>query len=390
MAKLGIDYGTTNTVVVCSDRGRYPVVPHLSDSSVGVIARDVFPSIAVRDRNDGTLVFGADAERCLFRPGAEEKFDVIQSPKRWLRDFYDGGVVGTESVAGGFDPLILLKYFAESLRKSVLRSGLISADDQMDAVITCPANANGAQRYLTRRCFREAGINVVGAMNEPSAAAIEFADRLTHGNRIAARSLDTSIGVFDLGGGTFDVSIVRIQGDNFSVVDSAGIERLGGDDFDEVLARMFADRFKIGYDTLRPFQKTLLLARARQQKESISSGHVRTMSLSSQDIGIEGHVGTVSVSDYCDEIRRMMKPAMKLLVSLIEGKAAKAAGIGRNGLSAVYMVGGSSKLPVVSELVADALPDAKIVMTDKPFTATATGAAINSSEGVRLHEILSR
>ena len=84
---------------------------------------------------------------------------------------------------------------------------------------------------------------MLDALNEPSAAAIEFADRMNRGNRTLARRFTASVAIFDLGGGTFDASLVQIAEGDFRVVASGGIERLGGDDFDEILARRFARAF---------------------------------------------------------------------------------------------------------------------------------------------------
>ena len=389
MARLGIDYGTTNTVVVCSDRGRYPVVPHLAETAIGPVAREVFPSLAAYDRENGRFVFGSEVERCMARPGAEERYGLIRSLKRLIRDYTEGVRFAQDIVPGGFDPAAVLTAFLESLRESVRGSGLLPADEPLEAVITWPANANGAQRYLTRHCFRQAGFGVLSTLNEPTAAAIEFADRMARGNRMEARKLDLSIGVFDLGGGTFDVSLVRIGGSEFTVVDSAGIERLGGDDFDDVLARMFARQLGIEIDALRPFQRTLLLLHARQQKESICTEPVRSLTLHPDDLGLRGAPCTVPVLAFFEEIERLLVPALARMEALVNGPAARRAGID-GALNAVYLVGGSTRLPLVPKLIASRFPGVRLIMTDKPFSAIAMGAAIQSTEDVQLHEVLAR
>jgi len=105
-------------------------------------------------------------ERCLARPGAEERCAVIESPKRLIRDYAEGMRLRTDIRPEGFDPRELLAEFAQALRQSVVRSGLFPEGEPLEAVITWPANANGAQRYLTRRCFKEAGFQIVDALNE--------------------------------------------------------------------------------------------------------------------------------------------------------------------------------------------------------------------------------
>jgi molecular chaperone DnaK (HSP70) len=390
MVRLGVDYGTTNTVVVCSDRGRYPVVPHIAETSVGPVARETFPSLVVYDRDKDRFLFGAHAERSLYAPGAAERFGVIQSLKRLLRNYGEGQRVGWDMVPSGYDPGMVLRAFAEAVAASVRKSGLFDADEEVEAVITWPAHANGAQRFLTRRSFREAGFRVIAGLNEPSAAAIEFADRMVRGNRAKARKLSLSIAVFDLGGGTFDVSLVKIDGADFTVLDAAGIEELGGDDFDLVLARLFTGKMKIELDELRPFQRTLLVSHARQQKESISSGAVRSLTFSPQDIGLSGRVCTVGVPFYFQQLEVLLQPALEKLLALVNGPAARAAGISSESLNAIYLVGGSSKLPLIPRKVAERFPKTQLVITDKPFSSTAMGAAIHSSEEVRLHDILGR
>jgi len=327
VARLGIDYGTTNTVAVCSDRGRYPIVPHITETSIGPVTRDVFPSLVVFDRETGRWLFASDAERCLARPGAERRYAVPPALKRLIRDYADGARVGRPIVAEGFDPADVLRQYLGALHASIRRAGFFAENEPLEAVITWPANANGAQRHLTRRCFREAGFDVIGTLNEPAAAAIEFADRMAHGNRAESRRLSLSLAVFDLGGGTFDASLVRISGAELTVVDAAGIEQLGGDDFDAVLARRFAEALKLDFEGLRPFQRTLLLAHARQQKESIGAGALGSLTLSAEDLGLTGGVGTIPVAAYFKDLEKLLDPAAEKLWTLVNGDRARAADI---------------------------------------------------------------
>jgi molecular chaperone DnaK len=390
MARLGIDFGTTNTVVVCSDRGRYPVVPHVVDTAIGQIVRDVFPSLVAYEHATGRFLYGPDAERCLARPGAHEHYSVIRSIKRLLRDYGGGGRVGADIRPGGFDTAEVLRGFADAVRASMRRAGVLRDDEPLHAVLTWPANANGAQRYVTRTCFRDAGFEVIGTLNEPSAAAIEYADRAVHGHRTAARRLAATVAIFDFGGGTFDASLVRIDGTTFTVLDSTGIGELGGDDLDDTLARMFAEAMHADFDALPRLRRELLLRHACQQKESIASGVVRSLTLLPADVGLRGDACTVTVAAYFRRLQPVIAPAVDALAAMVNGPAARAAGVGPGQVAAVYLVGGSSKLPLVAELIAARLPGVRLVVSDKPFTATAMGAAIYSSECVNLHEILSR
>jgi len=390
MVRLGIDFGTTNTVVVCSDRGRYPLVPHVAETSIGPVARETFPSLIAYDRQEKRFLFGAQAERCLYLPGAEERFAMLPSLKRLLRNYADGLRIGRDIVEGGFDLGEVLREFAQAVAASIHASGLFEPGEELEAVLTWPANANGAQRYITRQAFREAGFRVLSGLNEPSAAAIEFADRLALGNRTKARHVSASVAVFDLGGGTFDISLVKVNGIEFNVIDSTGIELLGGDDFDTVLARLFVRKLKWEWESLRLFQRTLLLAQARQQKESIGTGGDRSLTLSPRDLGLKGKICTVGVPAYFKELRALLQPAMDKLRALINGLAASHAGIDTDSLDAIYLVGGSARLPLIPQMLAEAFPQTRQIISDKPFSSTAMGAAIHSSEEIRLHDILGR
>ncbi len=390
MARLGIDFGTTNTVVVCSDRGRYPVVPHTVETAIGRVVRDIFPSIVAYDHDSGDLLFGPDAERCLTRPDAERRYGAIRSVKRLLRDYVGAGRLGCDIRPGGFDMAEVLRGFAQALRRSIMRSGLFSANEPLQTVITWPANANGAQRYITRQCFKDAGFEIVGTLNEPSAAAIEFADRMVRGNRTAARKFSASVLVFDFGGGTFDCSLVRVAGGEFTVLAAAGISELGGDDLDRALAELFATHLRTALGELPRLTRDLLLRQACQQKESIASGSVRSLTVVPSDLGLNGGACSIPVAEYFEHIRPLIAPAVEQAWALATGKCARAGGVTPDNLEGIYLVGGSAKLPLVAEMLAERFPAARLVMTDKPFTATAMGAAIHSTERVTLHDILSR
>ena len=390
MARLGVDFGTTNTVVVCSDRGRYPIVPHTTDTAIGRVVNDVFPSLLAYEHATGRFVCGWEAERALAQPGADKRYSAVSSMKRLLRDYVGGGRFGYDIHPEGFETADVLRQFAEALRESLRRSGLFTAQESLETVVTWPANANGAQRYVTRQCFKAAGFDVIGTLNEPTAAAIEFADRIVRGNRTAARKVSATLAIFDFGGGTFDCSIVKIAGSEFTVLDAAGIDALGGDDLDRVLADMFAQKMRVEIEALTRLQREQLMRHARQQKESISSGSVRSLMLAPHDMGIDGPVCTVSVAEYFDRLRPLIARAVDLLDKVVNGDLARSAGLNAGSLDAIYLVGGSSKLPLIAEMIKARFPDSRLVMTDKPFSATAMGAAIQSAEHLTLHDILSR
>src|SRR5712672_1580779 len=199
--RFGIDFGTTHTVVAMIDRGNYPVVSFEH--------HDAIPSIVSVDPK-GELVFGR----------TEPGWTVLRSFKRLLGDAHPDSEVriGTRSV-----PLSdLLAGFLTQVREDLMyRSNAgLRKKDRIEVAASVPANASTAQRLMTLDAYRRAGFDVKAVLNEPSAAGFEYAL------------------VYDLGGGTFDASLIHMEGKSNEVITSSGVSRLGGDDFDETIARL--------------------------------------------------------------------------------------------------------------------------------------------------------
>ncbi|MBI4579788.1 MAG: Hsp70 family protein [Planctomycetes bacterium] len=390
MARLGVDFGTTNTVAVVHDRGVFSVVLHRADTGAGTIVREVYPSAILIESGSEHRWFGLEADRRFGQHGPEPGSFYLPSLKRHLHNYSEGRTISMDAFSGRFDVGDLLTSYLGSLAESIRTSGLVEPDEPLETVITWPANANGAQRHITRRCFREAGFQVLSTLNEPTASAIELADCLTAGRGGRQRREPSAVAVFDLGGGTFDASAVWIDGDEFQVLTSAGIENLGGDDFDRVLLEMFLDKLKMSPDALIPLTRHALLRQTRAQKETIAGGVVRTLFLNPMDFGIQGLPISMPVAAYYDRLRPMLKPAIATLVSVIERAAEREPRIHVDRGLRIYLVGGTSKLPLVSEMVAAAFPRCQVVLTDKPFTSVAMGAAICAMDRVRYRDVFAR
>jgi Molecular chaperone len=221
--KLGIDVGTTRIVVAAVDRGNYPVVS-FEDADGG--SRDWFPPlIAARD---GKRLYGWQAWAAQTEPG----YTIVRSIKRALED---AGPATMVEIGGDLVPMQqLLEETIGALRTALLERSSMppSAGEPLEVMLGVPANANSNQRFLTVEPFQRAGFTVLGLLNEPSAASIEYG----HRSRDAAAS--ERLLVYDLGGGTFDVSLVEIEDRVHTVVATEGVPTLGGDDFDIVLAGM--------------------------------------------------------------------------------------------------------------------------------------------------------
>lgn len=390
MARLGIDFGTTNTVAVVHDRGVFSVVLHRAETGAGTIVQDVYPSAILIESGSDKRWYGLEADRRFGQRGPNPGSFFLPSIKRQLRDYAQGSTVSMDAFSGQHEVAELLTGFLQSLANSIRASGTVEPDEPLEAVITWPANANGAQRHITRKCFRQAGFDVLATLSEPTASAIELADCLTAGRGGRKRREPSAVAVFDLGGGTFDASVVWIDGDDFHVLSSAGIEDLGGDDFDRLLLEMFLEKLKLSPDALIPLTRHALLRQARAQKETISGGVVKTLFMNPMDFGIQGFPISIPVKAYYDRLRPMLKPAIESLRSVINKAADREPRVHADESLTLYLVGGSSKLPLVAEMVAEAFPDCHIILTDKPFTSVAMGAAVCAMDRVRYRDIFAR
>src|SRR6201991_5286802 len=226
--RLGIDFGTTHTVVAVVDRGNYPVV-----SFDGV---DAWPSI-IAGNEGGELRYGPDAAAVRHHPD----WSVLRSFKRLLND---AGPTTTVDLAGR--RYLLADLFAGFLAqfKSDLQTrsnAELSPGMRVEAAISVPANASSAQRFLTLDAFAQAGFDVVALLNEPSAAGFEYAHR--YRSTITAKR--EHVLIYDLGGGTFDASLLKMTGRLNEVVTSEGVQRLGGDEFDEIILKLVIARSEL-------------------------------------------------------------------------------------------------------------------------------------------------
>ena len=358
--RLGIDFGTTHTVVAVADRGNYPVVSFLTDAGD---AQHWYPSlIGIRS---GKVVYGLEAQECQ----TEEGWGFARSLKRMLARH------GPESLVQIGErqlPLLdLLTAYLAQLRNDLReRSNLeIPAREAMDVIIAAPANANSNQRYLTMEAFRRAGFHVLGMINEPSAAGIEFAERFA-GRGVIGRKV--FLVVYDLGGGTFDASVIGMKEQQHEVITDEGISELGGDDFDELLLEL-ALRRAPDIGELTGSARFQLLEECRRQKEALHPNKRRI----TIDLGraVEG-AGEVVVP--VDEFYDSCVPLIERTVEAMERAMARSfrqSGLGWGDVAAIYLAGGSSDLPVVARILRDR-HGRRVRRSPFPYSATAIGLAI--------------
>jgi molecular chaperone DnaK (HSP70) len=370
---LGVDFGTTYTVVACADRGNYPVLSFTDDAGD---AHEWVPSVVAEA--GGTLRYGFDALACA------EQASVLYSFKRLLAS--PTVVPSTLVTVGSLQVTLeaLIAGYLGALRDAILtRSNLPDTvkqrSDALEAVVAVPAHAHGAQRLMTLDAFRSAGFAPLAMLNEPSAAGFEF----THRHRALINSKRDHVVVYDLGGGTFDASLVRIRGTHHEVLATAGSNDLGGNDFDEVLLRLVLERIGQNEAELPALVRRRLLTQCREAKERL---HPSSRKLS---IDIEGAYGTpmkpaelsITVADYydaCTELVTRSIETMRPVMSRFEGEMQAAAGIASQ-VAGVYVVGGASSLPLVARLLRTHF-GRRVQRSPYPSAAVAIGLAIAADE----------
>jgi molecular chaperone DnaK (HSP70) len=368
---LGIDFGTTRTVVAGQEGGNYPVY---SFSWKGELKEYIPSVVAARGES---LYFGWEALDLLGEP------DVfpLRSLKRLAGHLRpeDPVEIGPETSVTMLD---LITLFLRHVKSMILRHSNtpLRKKTPLDVVAATPANANSNQRYITLEAFKRAGFNVLAAMNEPSAAAVEFLHRYLR--NMGPRSPKKYVAVYDLGGGTFDTSVVGIQGQHHDVVAHEGIARLGGDDFDEIILDLVLEEAGIPRHSLSSYDFTRLLEECRERKEGLKA-NTKKMVI---DLGavIKGRrpvvIETALVYDRCKPlIQNSLESLQRLLLRLCENPKPE----DDRSLAAIYLVGGSVAFPPASRSIRDIYPK-KVKTSPLPHASTAIGLAIAGDPEARI------
>ncbi len=376
--RLGIDFGTTRTVVACADRGNYPV---LTFCDAAGDAYDWFPSVVAE--RDGELRFGFDALATANDPS----FTAVRSFKRLLADLQAGPgkevTVGTSTLA--IDDLVT--QFLGAMKEAVLtRSNLpenLRAEPVVRSVVAVPANSSGAQRFITLDAFRRAGLAPALMLNEPSAAGFEY----THRHRDTLTTRRDHVVVYDLGGGTFDASLVRMRGRAHEIMATAGVNRLGGDDFDDVLLKLVLERAQLERARIEPRALERLLDQCRDAKERLNPSS-RKISIDLETaLGAEAPMSMVvlTVADFyaaCTPLVERSMDAMAPLMARLHGNASSDADTRDmpEDIAGIYVVGGASELPIVARALRERF-GRRVHRSPYPSAAIAIGLAIACDDG---------
>jgi len=352
--KVGIDFGTTRIVVAAADRGNFPVTAF---EDAGGNSNEWIPALAAV--REGEVRYGWDAWACL----ADASWTPVRSLKRLLES---AGPATRVEIGGREFPLLdLLVGLASSIRRA------LPADETVEAMVGVPANSNSNQRYLTAEAFRRAGFLVLGLFNEPSAAGVEYAHALSARGEAGERLL-----VYDLGGGTFDVSLVDLQPGSREVTGTESIPTLGGDDFDQALAEMVLGLPDL--EGLPAAEAFALLDRCRVAKEALNPNSRRAV------VELDEGPAAVAVADYYERCRPMVEETLNAVDDLLD----KAGG---GAPDCLYVTGGGSELPLVGRMLRERF-GRKVKRSAYTRSATAIGLAIlaDGQAGFALRERFSR
>ena len=357
---VGIDLGTTNSLVATVRNG-ISVVLNDDDGSA------LLPSV-VRYLPDGAVHVGVAAQQEQSRDPANTIVSVKRFMGRGLKDvgevidlpyrFVDTpGMLQLRTVAGVKSPVEVSAEILKVLRDRAERS---LGGDLVGAVITVPAYFDDAQRQATKDAARLAGLNVLRLLNEPTAAAIAY------GLDNAAEGV---YAVYDLGGGTFDISILRLSKGVFEVLATNGDSALGGDDFDQRIYCWILEQ--AGLSQLNPNDTRLLLTHARAAKEQLTD---------MPEARITAVLGSGELVDVTLTREHFYEITKNLLTRTLQPtrKALRDAGLSADAVKGVVMVGGSTRMPQVQRAVAEFFKQTPLTNLD-PDKVVALGAAIQAN-----------
>jgi len=368
--RLGIDFGTTHTVVALVDRGNYPIVSFEH--------ADFVPSLAAAS-DDGTLRFGAQAAAMTNEPG----WTVLRSFKRLLVDA--GPETEVQLGPSRMKVVDLFTAFLAHLRDELrLRSNAhLREKDRIEAAVSVPANASSAQRFLTVDAFRRAGFDVVALLNEPSAAGFEYAHRF----RDTVTSRREYVLVYDLGGGTFDASLIKMEGKANEVVTSSGVSRLGGDDFDAAILELALKELSAEPTPQERFQ---LLEECRIQKESLNP-NTRRFVLDLAPLGKRDPL-VLPIDEVYEACRPLVEQTAAAMEPAMRDPRREDRDVEWGELAGLYVVGGASSFPAVYRALRERFGAHRVRRSPHPFGSTAIGLAITLDlhAGYTLTERLTR
>ena len=354
---IGIDLGTTNSLVASVISGS-PTILNPNDNS------NLLPSIVYYAKE--SVLVGNDAKNLL----SKDPKNTISSAKRLIgktisdinQDHFslnlaDGdGVISIKTSIGMKNPIEVSAEILKTL-KSVAEKSL--GGELMGAVVTVPAYFDDAQRQATKDACELAGLNVLRLINEPTAAAVAYGlDKKSMGHFV----------VFDLGGGTFDVSILNLSKGLFEVLATHGDANLGGDDFDQAIVNFLNDKYQFKVKDIEV--QALVSILAREIKESLSTKNEVVIEKKISDIEIKE---TFTQEQFKTLVQGLIERTLKATKSaLIDAQ------LNNDQIDGIIMVGGSTRMPCIQESVKNLFK--KELLNDlNPDEVVALGAATQAN-----------
>lgn len=332
---LGIDLGTSNSLVSYVDNGETQLVKDRQGKTALV------PSV-LHFSEDGSLVVGAAAKSKLIT----HPQSTVYSVKRLLgKSYEDLSVYGKQlsyKIIDVEDQLVKIQvgekfYSPIELSAEILKHLKLRVESQMNvianrAVITVPAYFNDAQRQATRDAGKLAGLEVLRIINEPTAAALAYG---ANENNAEVNPEDETIAVYDLGGGTFDISILQLSESVYDVLATDGDSFLGGDDIDELIIKHWLEEKNIDQ---AEFQNDKTAQQALRLKAELAKKH-----LSDHEYYESGDFSLTR-----EKFESLISPLIAMTISKTKA-AVRAAELGADEIDKVILVGGSSRIPLIKE-----------------------------------------
>ena len=352
MAKaVGIDLGTTNSVVAVLDAGEPTVVPNAEGGRTT-------PSVVAFSKAGEVLVGEVAKRQAITNPDRTFRSIKRHMGESWKSDDIDGKTYTPQEISAR--TLMKLKRDAEAFLN----------DTVTDAVITVPAYFDDAQRTATKEAGTIAGLNVLRIINEPTAAALAYG--------LDKGSEDETVLVFDLGGGTFDVSVLEIGDGVFEVKSTHGDTNLGGDDWDQRIIDWLVSQFKNAQGVDLSSDRMAM----QRLKEAAEKAKIELSQTQSTQINLPFITANADGPLHLDENLSRAK-FQEMTSDLIERcripfeQALKDAGVNKGDLHHVILVGGSTRMPAVSELV-QSMTGKEPNKSVNPDEVVAVGAAVQA------------
>ena len=359
---VGIDLGTTNSLVAFINPDSDPKV--INDMGKGVLV----PSV-VHFQPDGSVIVGNDAKEYLISDPANTIFSVKRLLGRSYQDIeshsnlfsykiIDDNQEGLVKINVGdkyYTPIELSGMILKEL-KDRAEHALKTAVNR--AVITVPAYFNDSQRQATRDAGKLAGLDVLRIVNEPTAASLAYGIGLSPEE-------EKVIAVYDLGGGTFDVSILKIQNGIFEVLSTNGDTFLGGDDFDRAIVNYWIEQNNLGNSILESSQNQALRLKAEEAKKALTTQNI-----------FNDSIGDIPCAITRQKFEELILPKVDLTIDCCSN-ALKDAGLSASDINEVVMVGGSTRTPLVKKRVSEFFGK-EVHDQINPDEVVALGAAIQS------------